>query len=352
MSDAPLNANYGITFLASSFNQLALKPGYDPTTGAEMTFSDDSYKTNPWFVVNQYKSQQDRKRLISSVTGKYSFTDWLYLQGRVGYDVINDGSFAVTPWGTAYNSKGSMGRSKGQTTELNVDGLLGFNRDIAQDLNLNIALGANLRKNRTESVGISGNQLSIPYLYTISNTLSRSQSYGYNERQVQSAYYTAEFDYKHFLSLATTGRYDVYSTLPSANRGIFAPSVSASFVFSELLKPTAMNFGKIRASYAQTSGEAFDAYLTSQYYSLGNTYNSLPQGGFSSQMPNVNLKPFRMKEFEAGFETKFFNNRLGLDVAYFSRKTTDEIVSGPLSITTGYTSRVLNLGSTKNSGVC
>lgn len=351
MSDAPLNANYGITLLASSFNQLALKPGYDPITGAEMTFSDDSYKTNPWFVVNQYKNQQDRKRLISAITGKYQFTDWLYLQGRAGYDVINDGAFSITPWGTAYQALGSMNRARSQTTELNVDGLLGLNRDIAQDLNLNVAIGGNLRKNRLESVGISGSNFSIPYLYTISNTLSRSQSYGYNERQVQSGYYTAEFDYKHILSLATTGRYDVYSTLPSANRGIFAPSVSASFVFSELLKPNAMNFGKIRASYAQTSGEAFDAYLTTQYYSLGNTYNGLPQGGFSSQMPNSNLKPYRMKEFEAGFETKFFNNRLGLDVAYFNRKTEGEIVSGPLSITTGFTSRVLNLGSTKNAGV-
>jgi outer membrane receptor protein involved in Fe transport len=112
-----------------------------------------------------------------------------------------------------------------------------------------------------------------------------------------------------------------------------------------------MSFGKLRASYAQTSGEAFDAYLTSQYYSLGQPINGLPQGGFSSQLPNLNLKPFRLNEFEIGFDTKFFQNRLGVDLAYFNRKTQDEIVSGPLSITTGFTSQVLNLGSTQNTGV-
>ncbi|MFC5411697.1 SusC/RagA family TonB-linked outer membrane protein [Larkinella bovis] len=351
LSDAPQNPNYGIMLLATSFNQVALKPGYDPLTGNELTFSDDTYKTNPWFVVNQYRSKLDRKRLISALTGKYQFADWIYLQGRVGYDVINDGSFSVTPYGTAYSRLGSVNNGKEQRHEMNIDGLLGINRKIVTDLNLNVALGANLRKNKFESVGVSGGSLSIPYLYTLSNTLTKGQSYGYNERQVQSAYYTADFDYKNFLTLSTTGRYDVYSTLPAANRGIFAPSVSASFVFSELMKNRVLEFGKLRASYAQTSGEAFDAYLTSQYYSLGNTYNGIPQGGFSSQLPNLNLKPFRLTEFEVGFETRFLQNRLGIDFAYFNRVTNDEIVSGPLSPTTGYTSRVLNLGSTKNTGI-
>lgn len=351
LMDAPMNANYGILLLATSFNQEALKPGYNTTTGDELTFSDDVYKTNPWFVVNQYKNNFDRKRLISALTGKYQFADWIYLQGRVGYDLINDGAFNITPYGTAYSRLGGISQNKQQTSELNIDGLLGINKNITPDLNLNVALGANLRKNKLESIGISGSQLNIPYLYTITNTLSKSQSYGYNERQVQSAYYTADFNYKNYLTLSTTGRYDVYSTLPSANRGIFAPSVSGSFVFSELWKPTILNFGKLRASYAQTSGEAYDAYLTNQYYSLGNTYNNLPEGSFSSTLPNINLKPYRLKELEVGFETKFLNNRLGLDVAYFNRETNGEIVNGPLSIATGYTSRVLNLGSTKNTGV-
>lgn len=351
LSDAPMNANYGIMFLATSFNQKALMPGYDPITGGELTFSDDTYKTNPWFVVNQYKNTQSRKRLISAITSKYQFADWIYLQGRMGYDLINDAGFGITPWGTAFSSKGSVSNSKSQTSELNIDGLLGINKKIGEDLGVNLALGANVRKNKTESVSVGGNQLSIPYLYTLTNTLSKSQGYGYNERQVQSGYYTADFDFKSYLTLSTTGRYDIYSTLPSSNRGIFAPSVSGSFIFSELMKVPAMDFGKLRVSYAQTSGEAFDAYLTSQYYSLGNTINGLPQGGFDSQLPNINLKPYRLKEFEVGFETKFLHNRLGVDFAFFDRKTKDEIVNGPLSITTGYTSQVLNLGSTKNTGI-
>jgi TonB-linked SusC/RagA family outer membrane protein len=351
LSDSPMNANFGITFLATSFNQEALKPGFDPITGDEMVYSSNIFVTNPYFVTSQYKNNIGRKRLISALTAKYQFTDWLYLQARTGYDLIHDDNFGITPWGTAYSRLGSINQNRGESTELNVDGLLGINRKLTEDLGLNIAVGANIRKNKRESIGISGSQLNIPYLYNINNTLARNQSYGFNERQVNSAYYTVDFDFRNYLTLSTSGRYDVYSTLPAANRGIFVPAVSASFVFSDLVQIPGMSFGKLRASYAQTSGEAFDAYLTSQYYSLGQPINGLPQGGFSSQLPNLNLKPFRLNEFEIGFDTKFFQNRLGVDLAYFNRKTQDEIVSGPLSITTGFTSQVLNLGSTQNTGV-
>jgi TonB-linked SusC/RagA family outer membrane protein len=350
LSDSPMNANFGITFLGTSFNQEALKPGFNELTGDEMVFSSNIFVTNPYFVTSQYMNNSSRKRLISAITAKYDFTDWLFFQARSGYDVINDGSFGITPYGTAYSRLGGMNQNKSEAIEMNIDGLLGVNRNITESLGLNVALGANWRKNKSESIGISGGQMSIPYLYNINNFLNRNQGYGFNERQVNSAYYTVDLNYNGYLNLATTGRYDVYSTLPSATRGIFVPSLAASFVFSDLIETPGMSFGKLRASYAQTSGEAFNAYLTSQYYGLGQTINGLPQGGFSSQLPNLNLKPFRLEEVEFGFETKFFQNRLGLDFAYFNRVTKDEIVSGPLSVTTGFTSQVLNLGSTKNNG--
>ena len=100
LSDGPLNANNG-QFLASNIDERILAPGYDPVTGFEIEPFDDIYVTNPYFVVNQLVNNQDRKRLISAVTSRYNFTDWLYAQGRVGYDIENDRIFSVTPWGTA-----------------------------------------------------------------------------------------------------------------------------------------------------------------------------------------------------------------------------------------------------------
>ncbi len=132
---------------------------------------------------------------------------------------------------------------------------------------------------------------------------------------------------------------------------IFTPSVSGGFVFSELLHSTKLNYGKLRVAYAQTSGENNNPYGTAVYYSVGNSINGVPTGNFSSNLPNLFLKPFTLTEIEVGAELKFFNNRLGLDVAYFDRKTEKEIMNANLSSASGYTSSVIGNGSTLNKGL-
>lgn len=355
LSDGPMNPNNGI-FLATNVDENILKPGYDPTNGHEIQFSDDEYVTNPWFVVNQFINNIDRKRWISSVAARYDFTTWLYLQARVGYDLINDRTFHVTPWGTAYTTgeafKGQLDElSQAQRSELNTDALLGISHKIVPDINLDLALGANLRKNHYEKTGVSGGPFVLPYLYSYTNVVNFNRTYAFSETVVHSAYYTADFSYKNLLTLSTTGRYDTYSTLPSANRGIFTPSVAASFVFSDLLHSQYLNFGKIRVSYAQTSGEPGSPYITTQYYGVGNALNGVPTGNYPGALYNLDLKPFTLDEFEVGTELKFFNSRLGLDVAYYNRKTKHEIQTASLSQSTGNTSRYVATGSTQNKGI-
>lgn len=355
LSDGPMNPNNGI-FLATNVNENILKPGYDPANGHEIQFSDDEYVTNPWFVINQYINNINRKRWIASLSARYDFTSWLYLQARTGYDLINDKTFHVTPWGTAYTTgeafKGQLDEiSQAQRSELNTDALLGISHKIVSDLNLDLALGANLRKNRYEKTGVGGGPFVLPYLYSYTNVVNFNRSYAFNQSEVHSAYYTADFSYKNFLTISTTGRYDTYSTLPSSNRGIFTPSVAGSFIFSEFLHSPALNFGKLRVSFAQTSGEPGSPYITTAYYGVGNAINGVPTGNYPGALYNLDLKPFTLNEFEIGTELKFFNSRLGFDIAYYNRKTQHEIQTASLSQTTGNTSRYVGTGSTQNKGI-
>ncbi|QEC67310.1 SusC/RagA family TonB-linked outer membrane protein [Panacibacter ginsenosidivorans] len=355
LSDGPLNAN-NINFLATSVNQVALQPGYDVNSpvGAEIQYNDDIYVTNPWFVVNRYINNVDRKRLISSISARYNFTDWLYAQARLGYDLLNDRYFSVTPTGTAY-SGGNLGGlnnlSTGQTTEMNADVLVGAKKNITKDIAADVSVGANLRENKSESIGINGGPFVIPFFYSPYNVSSFGRNYGFQQQEVHSAYYTVDFSYKNFLTLSTTGRYDAFSTLPANNNSIFTPSVSGSFVFSELVHIPNLNYGKLRVSYAQTSGDPGEAYKTSQYYSVGSTINGMTTGSFSSQLPNLFLKPFTLTEYETGLELKLLNSRLGFDIAYYNRKTANEITNGSLSESTGYSNQYLGTGSTQNSGL-
>jgi hypothetical protein len=217
LSDGPMNANNG-QFLATNIDERILAPGYNTTTGREIIFSDDEYVTNPYFVVNQFVNDVTRKRLISMLSTKYQFTDWLYAQARVGYDNANDRIFKVTPWGTAYSNgtKGGLDElSNAQRTELNVDGLIGMNKSITPDFTIDAIVGANLRKNNYEKIGVNGSPFVLPYLYSYNNVVNYNRSYEVSNTEVHSAYYNVDFGYKGFLNLSTTGRYDAYSTLPA-----------------------------------------------------------------------------------------------------------------------------------------
>ena len=353
LSDGPMNANNG-QFLATNIDQNILKPGYNPTTGYEVQFSDDEYVTNPWFVVNQYVNNVGRKRFITSTAVRYNFTKWLYAQGRLGYDIAHDRWFRVEPWGTAYttNRAGNLqDLASTERFELNVDGLIGVSQKITEDLSFDAAVGANLRKNQEEKIKIGGGPFILPYQYSWNNVQNFNREHTFFETQVNSAYYTVDFSYRNILTLGTTGRYDAYSTLPENNNDIFVPSVSASLIFSELTHIKDLNFGKLRASYAVTSNELTKAYETRVYYSLGNNFNNVPMGQFNTSLPSGLLKPFTVAEFEIGTELRLLGNRLNVDVAYFTKKTRNEIMNATFSISTGYTSGYIANGQTQNKGV-
>ncbi|MDN3657318.1 SusC/RagA family TonB-linked outer membrane protein [Ferruginibacter paludis] len=359
LSDGPGNPNNGL-FLAPNIKESILSPGYD-ANGREIVFSDDNYVTNPYFAVNKWINDVSRKRLITAVSAKYNFTSWLYAMSRIGYDNEDDRVLGVTPSGTdySYNSagqSGGIGLSTSQTSELNLDALIGVTHKITSDINLDATLGANARTNKSEGLNINGGPFVLPGLYTPGNVLNYGRGYSYNERKVHSGFYSMDFSYKTFFSIGTTGRYDAFSTLynsgiPKGDRNIFTPSVSASLIFSQLIDVPKLSFGKLRASYAKTSGEPATPYQTAVYYNVGGAINGTSTGSFDGTLPNLFLKPYTLTEFEVGTELKFLSNRLGFDIAYFNRKSSNEIMNANLSWATGYSGSVISNGSIQTKGL-
>jgi len=110
----------------------------------------------------------------------------------------------------------------------------------------------------------------------------------------------------------------------------------------------------VRASWAQVGNvSSVDPYETTLLYAAGLTHVGRPLGGFTSgtNYPNPDLKPFTSTELEFGLDIKFFNNRLGLDIAYYDQKTTDDILEAGISRASGFTTTSVNLGEITNKGV-
>ena len=358
LSDGPKNPN-NFLLLAPNVDHNIFAPGFDPVTGNEIVFSDDNFVTNPYFIASQGIEDPTRKRTISVLSSKYSFTDKMYALVRLGNDAANDTRFSVNPWGLDYTQdrNGSLD-SQGQSTrsEMNLDGLFGAKFNITEDINVDALAGANLRQNKYELITIGGGPFVLPYLYTPRNVVNFSRSYEYVESESHSAFYSLDFGFKKYLTFSTTGRYDVYSSLSSpttSDNAIFTPSVSGSFVFNDLINADALNFAKLRVSYAVTSNEALP-YSNALYFSPGNSLvsNAVPYstGSIPGTLP-TNLKPFTVDEIEVGLDLRFFNSRLTFDASYYKKTSHDEILSAEYSRASGFPNGFIASGSIENQGL-
>lgn len=315
------------------------------------------YWDNPYWTRYENYQNDGRSRFIGNFELNYKLADWVSVTGRVSTDTYNEnqeerravGSVAASFGVARGNVDSGYLRRDITATETNYDLMFNFNTDISENLSLAGILGSNIRRSEFNSLTSStAGGLVVPGLYSLQNGASplpnpveQAEKIG-----VDGVYASASFGFANVVYLDGTIRRDRFSTLPEDNSAFYYPSVSTSFVFSKLLDVNAISFAKLRLNYAEVgNGAPFDR-LKDTYVINGDIGNSIP-----NTANNPNLEPERTKSYEAGLEMRFANNRLGFDVSYYKSNSIDQIVTVPISATTGYTGKLLNAGEIENRGI-
>ncbi len=342
----------------------------NPTTGAE-------YKTsgflgtvnNPYYQIQKGQFfNDDRKRLLGTATLRYDFTDWLYAQGRYNYDygtnfmewnALNGSGATTLLEGTTGFYRGRYDIEQSESTEINADFLVGGNKEFGK-FSVDAAFGGNTWRTEWHRNAQFSRLFVVPDLYSIKNGTAwgtndaNFQPYLYSQSRTNSLYGWAELGYNGIVYLNVTGRQDWFSVLNPEDNKEFYPSVSGSFIFSELLQNQSwLSYGKLRTSWAEVGSangvNPYDGQLT---YAINPQFNgqtsSVVSGVFA---PNPLLRPFSVVEKEIGLEMRLFNNKILLDISAFDKVTTNQIMDVNISNTSGYNSSKQNIGSIKNSGL-
>ncbi len=353
-SDAPGNVIAAPLYLANSFDIRWLK-NYTNAAGNEILPGTDQYFNNPYFVANNFQNSTNRNRLTSALSAKYNILDWLSLQAQITrdgytYDVVN-----IVPTGTGYQPAGSLTQSTLNYHEMNGNFLIDANKKFG-DFALHGNIGGNSQDDISTSGGIYGaSPFNVPFFYSPSNITNKPFSYGYSHYRVNSIYASADVGYKDYLFLTVTARKDWFSTLNPNTNSYLYPSVAGSFVFSDALRlPDWITFGKLRASYAESSNGTTPYTNLLTYALQGYSIFGQPLGYVSvpdNTIPNAFLKPVSIKEEEIGLNMQFLQNRLGLDAAVYNKNTYSDIVKSTVSQTTGFERNIANLGKIRNRGI-
>lgn len=317
----------------------------------------DGRPFNPYWVLNEFLSNDTRDRVNGYLLGRYKFNPWLTLQARAGTDFyfdVRDSRIGVnTPTGSFNLRRGQVDNARIKVKEENVDVLLTAQGSLSSKFTGMFSVGANHLNRNEQITTLQGNNLNIDGLYNIINAGLVVANDRIVRKRMNSLYATGQIGYNNYLFLDISGRNDWSSTLGVNNFSFFYPSASASFVFTDAfpIGKRILSFGKVRASVAQAGKDA-SPYQTQVGYNLSSvSYNGQRFASIGGTIPLVDLKNELTTSVEFGTELRFFNNRIGLDVTYYNASTKNQILAVNIPAATGFSSKLINAGEIRNRGI-
>ncbi len=340
-----------------------------------------AYYKNPYWVAKYYDNRNKTDRILGDYVVGFKKGEF-NVSNRLGIDASNDRSFYKVPnlnsapvdnfySGLNYISSGGYAQVNSTFFSLYNDLMVNWAHDFDKDFGINAMVGDNISMRQSESLGASidpgTNGLVIPNFFNFSNNVGPvTTSNDVNKVREHSLYATTKFNFRKELFLELTARNTWSSTLAFDHNSYFYPGANASWVFTERLdgtkfKKNVMNFGKLRfgaagigasgVAYANNPAGFTQSNISSSFGSIVPPFNGIPAYQIQSVFGASSLRPERTREFEAGVDLGFLNNRLSGSFTYYNRLTIDLITQAPLSPTTGYTSYWTNVGDVSNRGI-
>ena len=310
------------------------------------------------------KTQEERhNRFIGSINPTWDIIPGLKLSARIAQDLTTDKIENKNNAENAhsFSTNGQFSDSYGLTNyQYNIvygDVMLMFDKTFGEKHNITANLGWNARQESLyqSSVSTQNGLLQENWFNLAASVGTKQASMNKQELLRTGAFLTLSYGYDNWGYVEGSIRQEKTSTLASGHNSFWYPSISASVLYTELLKnkcPKWWDYGKIRVSYGIV-GNAPELYKANLVYNASSlqrdktyTYIYVP-----TEVGNENIVPEKKHEFEIGIENKFFHNRLGFEFNYYNNDITNQILKTSAAATMGGQSMWMNVGDLTNKGI-
>ena len=330
-----------------------------PNESQNNSYTDSS--NNPYFDRYQRTHSINKDIMNGNLSVNYDFTPWLKLSLRSGFDTYSDrqdikiskgslisaGSATLIPngtqvWGESANGSYNTGISRGYSfnNDLILSGSKTFDKFSVDGL-----FGGTIFYKQDEGIEAKTQDgLTIPGYYSLNASVSPSDvSSTIYRRQVNSLYGRLAMSWNNLIYAEGTMRNDWSSTLSQSTRSYLYPSVSGSFIVSELLPKTDwLSLWKIRGSWT-TSKTPAGVYAINSVYTITNSaWGSFSTASYPGSIRSSVVMPESSETFEVGTAINLLKNRASLDFSYYSKRMYDGLTWGGISSASGFTSNYVN----------
>jgi TonB-linked SusC/RagA family outer membrane protein len=346
-------------FIPRSIDISALKDYWIPGMEGYQQMNYRRSANNPYFELYETPFSYNDSKIILNLSAQYDVTKDLTIIGRYGNVYSNNEYYEKNAYSTydRYNAqklKGFYKNGQANNLEKTAEFLATFSKNFAA-FNAKLSFGGThyrMESNRIEG-SITG--LMFPDLYNLNNRLNPIMiGNGISKLERNSLYSFLNLDYLGKVYLDITARNDWSSTLHPENNSFFYPSFALSGLMNEIFTlPKSISFWKIRGSVAQVGKDIAEPYFVAEekyYWSTNSTTGAVyPNTGDTKTDPY--LKPELTLGKEVGTDIRFFNNRLGLDIAIYQSVTTNQILKVAVSNASNYSYFMMNAGKIESKGI-
>ncbi|UII81546.1 SusC/RagA family TonB-linked outer membrane protein [Flagellimonas sp. CMM7] len=351
------NVNYSlVAWGPRSLNIDSLRDYWQPGLEGVQQFSYNyTFFDNPFFILFENRNSFNRDRVFGNVSASYDISDNITATIRTGMDYSDELRQFRRSFSSNRFANGGYAEHDVFYREINTDFLLNYNNTFG-DFKVDVSLGGNRLDQKAFTSQSQATSLAQPGIFRLSNAASPLEVFEFeSNKRINSFYGLAKFGYKDFLFLDITGRNDWSSALATPfsvdNTSFFYPSVSSSFILSEVIElPQAVSFAKLRASWAQVGNDT-NPYQTTGAFVAQTPFNGQPTFSDQNVIANPNLRPEQTSSFEVGADVRLFGDRLNFDISYYNAVTKDQIISLPIGISSGFTQQVVNGGRVRSKGL-
>jgi TonB-linked SusC/RagA family outer membrane protein len=317
---------------------------------------------NPWFDRYERIHSLNKDIFNGSLSLSYDLTSWLKATIRSGFDtysnrqVIRIAKSSLTSAGSAtvldYGDQvwgesrlGSYNLGLGRGYSFNNDFLLSANRTIEKFIVDGFVGGTIFSRQDEGTDSRTQGGLSIPGFYSLKASLLPAYvTSSIYKQQVNSLYGRMAFSWNRLVYTEGTLRNDWSSTLSESTRSYLYPSVSGSFVVSELLpKMDWLSLWKLRGSWTESKKPA-SIYEINQVYSLTNpAWGNISSASLPTTIRGADLFPEASSTWEVGTAVNLYKNRASVDISYYNKRMYDFIKEAEISPASGYGYNLINI---------
>lgn len=349
---------------------------------------------NPYegFINGQYNSLNKRRDFGVGATLYWIIEPIKNLRYRgqinTGYSANNYRHTSMPFSASSTNASGNYGmeQNQQQSSSMSVENTITYTLPEFAKNNIDVMIGQSVEMSKWDtrmsmtfsqspddlnSLVLNGWNFTIP-----SNMAGMTGYSGYDnprEGRIASFFGRINYNYDERYLLTAIVRHDGSNNFARGHRWHTYPSVSAGWVLTnEKFMENAtnvMNFFKLRASWGQNGNcQVGNFYYLSNigfsptdYADYGYKFNSDPistvggiyqTGAYARNVPNENLTWETSEQWDLGFDTRFFQNRLAFTFDWYVKNTKDWLVQAPLNDILGYEeAAMINGGDVKNTGV-